>query len=456
VVGGQTAGNGGVRLGQALAHTAEVFEPKTFSALRAQLDPEWILQALEDTGTVTVRRRRLPAEEMIWVVIGMALLRDLPITEVARTLDIGGGHAPRLLSEAAVFQAKARLGPEPMAWLFLQSARTWAHRSAAQDRWRGLALYGLDGTSLRVPYSPENAEHFGYQSGGDRGSSGYPLVRLVALMALRSHVLAAAAFGAHEKSEYHYAEDLWNELPDDSVCVVDRNFFSARLLLRLHDLAKNKHWLIRGKTRIQFTPKKKLGKGDHLVELPVSPEALQKDPSLAKSYTARIIEYQVPGCAPQTLLTSLTDPGRFPASEIVALYHERWELELGYDEIKTEMLDRRESIRSRKPDGVEQELWGLLLAYNLVRQFMQRAAKLAKVPPTRISFIAALRFIREEWLFDSLPRFAAGALPRHLQRLAEQLSRFVLPERRPERRYPRAVKIKMSSYPRKRRPANAR
>jgi len=137
----------------------------------------------------------------------------------------------------------------------------------------------------------------------------------------------------------------------------------------------------------------------------------------------------------------------------VALYHERCELELAYDEIRTDLLDRRESIRSKSPDGVEQEIWGLLLAYNLVRLHIERVAKMAKLPPLRISFITALRFIREEWYLDSIPRFSVGALPRHMRRLAEQLARFVLPERRSERSYLRAVKIKMSNYPRKRRAA---
>lgn len=221
----------------------------------------------------------------------------------------------------------------------------------------------------------------------------------------------------------------------------------------MHDGAKNRHWLIRAKTRVRRRTVEKLGKGDELVELSVSSEARRKDPTLPKTYVARLIDYQRPGFGPQKLITSLTDTRRYPSAAIVALYHERWELELGYDEIKTELLDRRESIRSKSPDGIEQEIWGLLLSYNLVRLCMQRVAKLAKLPPTRISFITALRFIREEWILDSLPNVSVGAIPRHMKRMAEQLARFILPERRSERRYPRAVKIKMSNYPRKRRPA---
>ena len=437
-----------MKLAHSLAHTADVFEPKTFSALREQMDPEWITQALEATATVTVRRRRLPAEEMIWLVIGMALLRDRTIVDVARSLSIGDGPP---VSDSAAVQARARLGKEPLQWLFDASAKVWAHRSAAAERFHGLACSGVDGTSIRVPDSPDNAACFGYSKSA-RGESAYPLVRLCALMALRSHLLAAVAFGQYSTGELSYAESLWPQVPDNSVCVIDRGFFSARLLLGLQSTGENRHWLIRVKARTQMHVVERTDDGDALVELPVSPEARQRDPSLPLTFRARLIDYQRPGFAPQKLLTSLTDARRFAKDEIAALYHERWELELGYDEIKTDMLDRRECIRSKSPDGVEQELWGLLIAYNLVRVYMERVASLAKLPPLRISFIAALRSIREEWYWDSIPGFSPGSLPRHMDRLAQQLCRFVLPERRSTRSHPRAVKIKMSNYPRKRRP----
>jgi len=139
---------------------------------------------------------------------------------------------------------------------------------------------------------------------------------------------------------------------------------------------------------------------------------------------------------------------RFPAAEIAELYHERWELELGFDEVKTQMLEREETIRSRKPAGVEQELWGLLLAYNLVRREMEQVAAEAGVPPNRISFIAALRLIRTTLL--GLVFASPGVIPKRLQQLREDVGHFVLPERRRARRYPRAVKLKMSNYARKR------
>jgi hypothetical protein len=149
----------------------------------------------------------------------------------------------------------------------------------------------------------------------------------------------------------------------------------------------------------------------------------------------------------QILLTSLRDAKRFPAAEIIALYHERWELELGYDEIKTELLDREETIRSQKPDGVLQEVWGVLLACNLVRLEMDRIAKEAGVEPTRISFIESLRLMRDEWEWLSVT--SPGAIPKRLETMRRNVKRYVLPPRR-ARSYPRVVKIKMSNYDRER------
>lgn len=102
-------------LGSALAQTAEVFEPKSLAPLRVELAAEWISEALEATNTVTIRRRRLPSEEMVWLVIGMALMRDRPIVDIARSLDIGGSLRPKAVSDSAAVQARARLGKEPVA-----------------------------------------------------------------------------------------------------------------------------------------------------------------------------------------------------------------------------------------------------------------------------------------------------------------------------------------------------
>jgi hypothetical protein len=436
-----------VSLEEALEWVGEYSKPERFGDIRRHLNPAWIEQALEATGTATLRKRRLPAEQVVWLVIGMAMYRDRPIYDLVDRLDLVLPGSDLTMAPSAVVEARARLGADPMEWLFEKSARKWAHGSARQHAWRGLALYGVDGSTLRVADSPENRAHFGGSSGA-RGESGYPLVRVATLMALRSHLMAAVEFGPYADSEIVLASALWKEVPDDSLLLVDRGFLSAGILVPLHRDGKNRHWLTRGKSTTRWRVVENLGKGDDLVELNVSPQAREHDPSLPKTFTARAVKYEKKGFRPETVLTSLIDPEACPASEIVALYHERWELELGYDEIKTEMLEREESIRCKSVEAVEQELWGIFLAYNLVRLEMERTADQLGVEPTRISFVGALRLICEEWWWASSA--SPGAIPKNLGRLRSKIARLVLPPRRSERRYPRAVKIKMSNYPRKR------
>ncbi len=427
----------------------EYAEPESFGRLLSSIDAAWIEEALEATGTATIRKRRLPAEQVVWLVLGLALYRDWSISRVVNHLHLAlPGESGRGVVPSASIQARARLGDEPMRWLFERCAQSWAHASAGRHRYRGLALYGVDGTTVRTLDSAENRAHFGGQSGGDRGASGYPQARLVTLMALRSHLLAAARFGPYAVGETTMAEELWPELPDDSLCIVDREFLAVRCLSAIEDQDRNRHWMTRAKSRSRWRTVKRLGRGDELVELEFSDQTRRANPEMPERWLVRAIRYERPGFQPQTLLTSLHDHKKFPAREMVALYHERWELELGFDEVKTELLEREEALRSKTPRGVAQDLWSLGLLYNLVRLEMEQIAVEAGVPPTRISFIAALQFIQNCWLICAA--MAPARIPRKLRRLREDLSQFILPPRRSERLYPRAVKIKMSAYPKKR------
>jgi len=436
---------------EALEFTSD-FTPKAFPTLTQHLNPAWIEEALLATGTATVRRRRLPAEQTVWLLLGMAVMRDLPIATIAAQLDVAlpAPDGSRTVASSALTQARTRLGAEPMEWLFLRTAEEWAHRSADADRWRGLALYGVDGTTLRVADSHENRGHFGgHDSGrqGDRAASGYPLMRMVVLMALRSHVLAAAVFGPYGTDERSYARSLWGSVPERSLVLLDRHYLQANVLVPLMTTGQDRHWLTRAKSNTKFRLIRRLGRGDDLVEFEVSREARKKSPSLPTHFDARAIRYQRKGYKPQLLLTSLIDDKQYPADEIRALYHERWELELGFGELKTDMLERLETIRSKSPMAVAQEMWGLLIAYNLIRLEMQRIAAEFAVGPTRISFVASLRHCVEQWHLATMA--SPGTIPSRLATATDRMRAFVLPPRRPGRVFPRAVKIKMSNYDRK-------
>lgn len=439
---------------EALEFTSE-FTPRAFPNLIRHLEPTWVEEALVSTGTASMRRRRIPAEQAVWLVLGMAVMRDKPVTAIARELDLAlpAPDGSRTVASSALTQARVRLGDEPMEWLFLRSAEEWAHRSAGADRWRGLALYGLDGTSLRVADSVENREHFGdvdsgrHEGGRTERVSGYPLMRLVVVMALRSHLLAAAAFGPYGIDERSYATSLWQTVPDQSLVLIDRLHIQANVLVPLMTQGRDRHWIVRAKANVTYRSIERLGSGDELVEFAVSDEARRKDLSLPHHFDARVIRYRRKGYRPQLLITSLVDPDRYPADEIRELYHERWEIELGFGELKTDMLERLETLRSKSPSAVAQEMWGLLIAYNLIRLEMKRIAADLDVHPTRVSFVATLRECVLQWQFAAMA--SPGTIPGRLATITDRMRSFVLPPRRPERVFPRAVKIKMSNYARK-------
>ena len=150
-----------MHLGKALAQVAAFAKPESLDKFREQIPREWIEKALAiKEGIATMRRRRLPAVQVIWLVLGMALFRNRPIFEVVDKLNLALPDPRRPgVAPSAIVQARARLGDEPMEWLFERSAEEWAHESADQHRWRGLAVYGVDGSCLRVPDSDVNRQH---------------------------------------------------------------------------------------------------------------------------------------------------------------------------------------------------------------------------------------------------------------------------------------------------------
>jgi hypothetical protein len=440
-------------LGEAILAVGAGERAASFELCSETLDAEWIAQALAATGTATIRRRKLPAERVVWIVIGMGLLRDRSIQEVVRHLDLVLAAGPRrvAVSGSAIVQARERLGPEPLAALFAQSAAVWGAAAANAERWRGLAVYGVDGSTLRVPDTPDNDAAFGRVPTRWDSTGGYPQLRLVALMVLRRHLLTGLAIGAYRDSELALATELWPQLPDASLVILDREFATYALFHQLADLARQRHWLSRvktGRTALRRRVVERLGPGDQLVELRPSHQTRRAHRALPPTLRVRAIRYHHRGFRPQTLLTSLLDPVAYPAAELVALYHERWEIELGFDEVKTHTLEREEALRSKTPARIRQEVWGLAIGYNLVRLAMAQVADRAGVAPTRISYRHALQFIRVFWL--TAWTTSPGVLPRRLEALHDELALLILPERRPQRRFPRAVKIKMSAYPRKR------
>lgn len=431
-------------------------QPENLTEFCKYLPLDWILEALMSTGMASLRRRRLPAEFVVWLVIGIALFRNRSIVGVQESLGLDTG-GKKLVARSAVSKARARLGPEPVKWLCYRMASEWSHEEARKDRFHGRPLYGLDGVTMKVADTKENREAFGGPS-NSAGACAHPVIRAVCLLTVRARLLAGASFGTYHQHEQLYAKELWHHLPKGSLCLFDKGLYAAATACRL--IKSGSDFLCRLPSSVKYEVIGALGKDDRLVRITLSDNVRRENQDLPESFVARLIRTRAPRrtrkdggsgqkgaqAERQYLLTSLVDPA-ISADELRELYKERWELENAYDEVKTEVLEREETLRSKSPEMVEQELWGILIAYNLIRIEMTRAAVQAKVSPTRISFVSAFTYIRDEFVF--LANAAPGAIPKQLKRMREDVGRMVLPARR-QRHYPRVVKAGRTRYPVKR------
>ena len=430
-------------LSSELTATLDAIPPAGLARLAEQLPMAWIKDALSCSGSASIRRRRLPAEQVVWLVIALALYRHQSMPEVLETLDLA---LPRrdtpFVSKSAITQARQRLGHAPLAQLFEVSAKAWCGQDAARHQWHGLSLLAMDGVVLRAADSPENRAYFGAQVYPSGKVASYPQVRAVTLTAIPTHLVADMVFSEYDRNEMRYAKTLIERIPDHSLTVFDKGFFSAQLLLGLNLAGVERHYLIPAKTNAKWevvsgTP------DDCVVRMKVSPQARAKAPELPEFWIARAIRTLSASGRTRILLTSLMDGRRYPATSLAECYRRRWEIETSYRELKQSMLGCELTLRSRTPLGVEQEIWGALIAYNLVRLEMAKAAADAKVAPTDLSFIRALHILQHEMIWAAA--MAPGKLPAHLARLRLQMQ-FAIVEKRRGRLCPRVVKAKPAKY----------
>ena len=430
-------------LSNQLHATADILPLAGLDRLAAHLPSLWIEEALAATGTASIRRRRLPAEQVVWLVIALALYRHQSMPEVLATLDLAlPSVSQRSVSKSAVTQARQRLGAEPLKWLFSQTARAWCAQDAEHHAWNGLSLWAMDGTTFRTPDSTDNRAHFGAQAYASGKVASYPQVRAVSVTAIPTHLVADIAFGQYGQNEMLYAKTLIGRIADHSLTVFDRGFLCAEILLGLTQAGEQRHYLIPAKSNTKWDVLS--GSADDcLVRMRVSPQARVKAPHLPEHWTARAVRMVSANGKERTLLTSLLDRRRFKADDLAECYRRRWEIETSYRELKQSMLGDALTLRSHQPDGIAQEIWGALMAYNLVRLEMAKAAIQAKVEPTDLSFLRSLHILQNEMIWAV--GMAPGKLPAHLQRLRTQLQ-FAIVEKRRGRQCPRIVKSLPKRY----------
>ena len=365
-----------------------------------------IEDVLTATGKSSQRERLLPAPAVVYYVMALALWREAPLEEVLRVVCeglqwLGGGQAEAVqASKSAISQARTRLGSEVMRQLAERVLRPLAPPGAPGAWYRGFRVMALDGSCMDVADEAANAAFFGYP-GASRGQSAFPQARLLGLVECGTHVVTAAEVAPYGRSEQAMAAQLLPaKLRPDMLVLADRNFFGFKLWQLACASGARLVWRVKADRKLPV--EQMLSDGSYLSTVFDS-----EDRRRSAGQVVRVIDYELRDSATPTedsyrLVTNILDPAQAPALELAALYHERWEIEGVFDEFKTHLRANSTVLRSKTPELVLQELWGLLLAHFAIRQLMTQAAWPRSLDPDRLSFTHAVRVIKRK-----LPQAAA-------------------------------------------------
>jgi transposase IS4-like protein/DDE family transposase len=362
------------------------------------------------------RERELPAHVMVYYVVALALYMQASYREVLRCL-LEGLHwlldpsaALRVAGKSGISQARTRLGWEVLRQLHDELVRPIAVRATQGAWYRQWRLVSLDGSTLDVADEQVNDAAFG-RPGSSRGDSAYPQIRFVALVENGTHVLFGSQMAGCGTGEITLAKAVLGGLQKGMLCLADRQFFGFALWNQARGGGADLLWRIKKNMRLACD--KRLPDGSYLSRLYPSERDGRHQ---TNGVVVRVVDYRLDGVADAEpiyrLVTTILDPAAAPAVELAALYHERWEIETALDELKTHLRGARIVLRSKTPDLVRQEFYGLLMAHFAIRSLMHEAALKAALDPDRLSFLHAVRVVRRKLsAYSAIPPSAEGGLP---------------------------------------------
>jgi hypothetical protein len=373
-----------------VAVAAGVFAPGHLGELTQIIDFALVDAVLVETRAVQRRIRLLPARVMVYFVLALALFEDCGYRAVWDKLTVGlDGLALVRPHTSSLSRARRRLGSAPLRALFEALAGAVAWPGTPGAHWRGLRTVAIDGTSLQLPDCDRITARFPKRRGEER-ETGYPLLRLVMLVETGTRAILAAVFGPESDGELAYAQLLLDRLAARMLVLADTGFDAWQFLRDVK--ATGAHFLVRSSARRCPTIQQRLPDGSYLAclgygKLPVRVVEAQITLTLADG-TARREQWR--------LITSLLDHARYPADQLVTLYHERWQAETVYFSVKATLLDGR-VLRSGHPADLDQEIWGILAVYQaLVRIAADTATSRPGLDMDRLSFTVALHAARDQ------------------------------------------------------------
>jgi hypothetical protein len=352
------------------------------------------------------RQRDLPAHVVVYYVIALALFMPVSYREVLRCLLeglvwlLGPQQTVKITGKSGISQARTRLGWAVLQQLHDLVVKPIATRDTPGAGYRGWRLVSLDGSTLEVADEQENVQAFG-RPAASRGASAYPQIRFVALVENGTHVLFGSRLGSWATGEISLAREMIGVLQQGMLCLADRYFFGFGLWNQARARGADLLWRVVKNRRLPV--ESRLLDGSYLSRIYPSERDRRHQ---TQGGVVRVIEYRlegVPGAEPlYRLVTTILDPSQAPAQELAALYHERWEIETALDELKTHLRGAKIVLRSKTPDLVRQEFYGLLLAHFALRSLMQEAALKGGEDPDQLSFLHTVRVVRRK-----LPLYAA-------------------------------------------------
>jgi len=365
-----------------------------------------IQEILEQTQRASVRERDLPAHVVVYYVIALALYMRSSYREVLRCLLEGVQWLLRpstpikVAGKSGISQARSRLGAEPLKKLYEAVVAPIAEKRTRGAWYRQWRLASLDGSTLDVADTADNEQAFG-RPGASRGSSAYPKIRFVGLLECGTHVLWAAHMDKYKTDEITLADAVVPALRKGMLCLADRFFPAYELWRKAAQTGADLLWRVRKNARLEVD--KRWADGSYLSRIyPSTADRRNRH----KAIVVRVIEYRlkdVPGAESiYRLITTILDPKLAPAKELAALYHERWEIETALDELKTHLRGAQIILRSKTPELVRQEFYGLLMAHFAIRGLMHEAALQANEDPDRLSFVHTVHVVQRR-----MPRYVA-------------------------------------------------
>jgi hypothetical protein len=374
---------------------------------------ELVDEIITSEGRKEIRKNKLPARVMVYFVMAMALFYGDSYEEVMRKLAGGLDYMGtwrkdwEMPSPGGLCHARKRLGAKVMRELYERVAVPCAMRSTKGAWLAGRRLMAVDGFGMEAPDSEENAEYFGYA--GKKGRSAFPFVRIAALTECGTHAIVAAEIGRDGEGEETLTRRILSSgiIEAGMVVTADAGLYSYTNFKMVLDAGADA--LFRVGANVEFPVLEWLPDGSYLSFIADSKEKARNSYRLRHGlvkvtdlpgFYVRVVDYEIAdrGVGEEiiTLVTNITNPDEIPAFELAAAYHQRWEAELVFDELKTHQRGPDTILRSRKPELVEQEIWGLLLAHYGIRSLMREAADQAELDPDRMSFIRALRVVRRQ------------------------------------------------------------